>query len=44
MLLDRIGGHRLILNLAWPDVEVESIEETGNTVVFADFKSSDDTK
>ena len=32
------------LNLAWPDVEVESIEETGNTVVFADFKSSDDTK
>jgi len=30
------------LDLAWPNVD--SVEETGNTVVFADFKGSDDTK
>lgn len=30
------------LDLAWPNVE--GAEETGNTVVFADFKGSDDTK
>jgi hypothetical protein len=30
------------LGLAWPDTPTET--ETGNIVVFADFKSSDDTK
>jgi hypothetical protein len=30
------------LDLAWPNND--SAEESGNTVVFADFKSSDDTK
>jgi hypothetical protein len=30
------------LDLGWPDSE--DITETGNTVVFADFKKSDDTK
>lgn len=32
------------LELSWPNYDSENIEETGNTVVFADFKSSDDTK
>jgi hypothetical protein len=31
------------LDLAWPDVD-DGENATGNTVVFADFKSSDDTK
>jgi hypothetical protein len=31
------------LGLAWPDVD-DGEKPTGNTVVFADFKSSDDTK
>ena len=30
------------LDLSWPNIN--NLEETGNTVVFADFKSSDDTK
>jgi hypothetical protein len=33
------------LDLAWPDIEDNSEpDETGNTVVFADFKRLDDTK
>ena len=34
------------LDLAWPDIEDDTPEghETGNTVVFADFKRLDDTE
>jgi hypothetical protein len=36
------------LDLAWPDVEdisdYDEVEESGNTIVFANFRKSDDTK
>ena len=32
------------LDLQWPDIEDNSDEETGNTIVFANFRRSDDTE
>jgi hypothetical protein len=34
------------LDLAWPDIEdnTEELDESGNTIVFANFRKSDDTE